>query len=268
MEAVGEIEGGEDRRDEVETGEIEVFDYPACPGATVTEWNGWAEAEENGAAASGQGRSGSARGKSASPAMSANETEGARRSFDAGRAKGREEGRQAERETLAAALTANAERQKQQLGALVARFAEESERYLRAVEQEVVRLSLAVASRILRREAQMDPLLLTGAVRVALGQLAASSEIRLQVPTAELELWREAIEHLPHLAIRPQVTAGEGMRLGDCRIESQVGTVDLGVRAQLAEIERGFFDRAGAGPVEANAAPAEGDAPHAPEARA
>ncbi len=35
------------------------------------------------------------------------------------------------------------------------------------------------------------------------------------------------------------------MLLGDCRIESKVGTVDLGIRAQLGEIERGFFDRAG-----------------------
>jgi hypothetical protein len=35
------------------------------------------------------------------------------------------------------------------------------------------------------------------------------------------------------------------MLLGECVIESKVGTVDLGVRSQLGEIERGFFDRAG-----------------------
>jgi flagellar biosynthesis/type III secretory pathway protein FliH len=49
--------------------------------------------------------------------------------------------------------------------------------------------------------------------------------------------------------MKPQVLVGEGMRLGDCTIESQAGTVDLGVRAQLAEIERGFFDRIPAGSV-------------------
>ena len=49
---------------------------------------------------------------------------------------------------------------------------QERDRYLHAVEHEVVKLALAVAARILRREAQMDPLLLTGAVRVALGQLS------------------------------------------------------------------------------------------------
>ncbi len=51
---------------------------------------------------------------------------------------------------------------------------------------------------------------------------------------------------MPNLALKPVVVAGEGMRLGDCVIESEVGTVDLGVRSQLGEIERGFFDRAGA----------------------
>jgi flagellar biosynthesis/type III secretory pathway protein FliH len=35
------------------------------------------------------------------------------------------------------------------------------------------------------------------------------------------------------------------MRLGDCVIETRMGSVDLGIRAQLGEIERGFFDRAG-----------------------
>ncbi len=254
--------------DEVGGNELEVLDYPACPGVAATEWNGWVDAGGEVAAASAQGRTRNARGNSAGPSSSENETEAASRSFEGGRARGREEGRKAERETQAAAMAAEAERQKRQLGALVVRFAEESERYLRAVEQEVVKLALAAASRILRREAQMDPLLLTGAVRVALGQLAASSEVRLLVPAAELELWREAIAHLPHLAIKPQVAEGEGMRLGDCRIESHVGTVDLGVRAQLAEIERGFFDRAAAEPVGAAAAPTQSVAPNAFEARA
>ena len=107
-----------------------------------------------------------------------------------------------------------------------------------------MKLALAVAARILRREAQMDPLLLTGAVRVALGQLAGTTQVKLRVPDLELELWTEAVALLPKLAVKPAVTAGEGMRLGDCVIETEMGSVDLGIRAQLSEIERGFFDRA------------------------
>jgi flagellar assembly protein FliH len=167
-----------------------------------------------------------------------------RRSFEAGRERGRLEGRQAEREAHAAAHDGAEKQRLRQAAELIGDFARERDRYLRAVESEVVELALAVAARILRREAQMDPLLLTGAVRVALGQLSSSTEVRLRVPAAELELWTEAIALLPNLALKPVVEAGEEMRLGDCAIESEVGSVDLGIRSQLGEIERGFFDRA------------------------
>jgi len=217
--------------------EIETLKYPACPGAgPATEWNGWVEADDSGRAP--------AHTNARNAATSETSADEARQSFESGRERGRQEGRQTEREAQAAAVTAEAESYKRQLAALAAKFSEERDRYLAAVEQEVVKLALAVAARILRREAQMDPLLLTGAVRVALGQLAGSSEVELRVPAAELELWKEAIAHLPHLAMKPVVVTGEGMRLGDCAIESKLGTVDLGVRSQLGEIERGFFDRA------------------------
>jgi flagellar assembly protein FliH len=171
--------------------------------------------------------------------------EEARCSFEAGRERGKLEGRQAEREARAAAQSSGDEMRVRQVTDLIESFAEERDRFLRTVEHEVVELALAVAARILRREAQMDPLLLTGAVRVALGQLSQSTQVRLRVPTAELDLWTEAIALLPNLAVKPAVIAGEGMRLGDCAIETELGSVDLGIRAQLGEIERGFFDRAG-----------------------
>jgi flagellar assembly protein FliH len=178
-----------------------------------------------------------------------------RKSFEAGRERGRQEGRQAEREAQAAALSGAAEQRIRQAAEMIEGFAQERDRFLHAVEHEVVELALAVAARILRREAQMDPLLLTGAVRVALGQLSGSTQVKLHVPPAELDLWTEAMALLPNLALKPTVVTGEGMRLGDCVIETELGSVDLGIRSQLGEIERGFFDRAG-GP-RAQPAPAE-----------
>ena len=172
----------------------------------------------------------------------------ARQSFEAGRTQGFEQGRAAEREALAASLKAKEQIRAEQVAHLAEIFNLERNRYFAAVEPEIVKLALAIAARILRREAQMDPLLLTGAVRVALGQLSASTEVRLRVPAAELDLWSDTIAHLPRLAARPTVLAGEGMRLGDCRLETELGNVDLGLRAQLGEIEHGFFDRATASP--------------------
>ena len=167
-----------------------------------------------------------------------------RNAFAAGRERGIHEGRQLEREAHATAMKAAEDQRRQQSAKLINQIAQERDRYLHAVEKEVVKLALAVAARILRREAQMDPLLLTGAVRVALGQLSGSTEARVRVPAAELDLWKDALALLPNLALRPQVLAREGMLLGDCVIETSLGSVDLGIRSQLGEIERGFFDSA------------------------
>ena len=181
-----------------------------------------------------------------------------RKAFEAGRERGRQEAHQAVHE---AQIAAEAERRRQAAETLTV-FVQERDRYFHAVEREVVELALAVAARILRREAQMDPLLLTGAVRVALGQLAESTEVCLRVPPEDLALWTETVARIPNLALKPSVVSGEGMRLGECLIETGLGSVDLGLRAQLGEIERGFFDRVTAQRAPRNsaeaAAPASG----------
>lgn len=206
-------------------------------------WNGWEDAGEGDAAH----RARTANGNVDRAAADEQLAEECKQSFEAGRQRGRQEGHQIEREAQAAAAKSEEERRKRELARLIEEFATGRDLFLSAVEHEVVKLALAVAARILRREAQMDPLLLTGAVRVALGQLAGTTEMQLRVPAAQIDMWSEAIALVPHLTIKPVVIAGEGMRVGDCVLESKVGTVDLGVRSQLGEIERGFFDRAGEG---------------------
>ncbi len=164
--------------------------------------------------------------------------------FEAGRrqgvAEGREEARATEAQARAQEHAQTEERRLAQVGAALERFAGERDRYLKTVECEAVKLALAVAARILRREAAADPLLLSGAVRVALGQIAASTEARLRVPAAELEMWKEAMATMPKLGVRPAVVADEGMQLGDCAIETALGTANLGIDAQLDEVERAF----------------------------
>jgi len=226
---------------------IEVFTYPATPAPPMPSWEIWG--------GTGMGANGNADlAASASPSttpgaeksrQAAEErlAEEARRSFEAGRECGIHEGRAAEREALAVEKSAVDNLCAEQASRLADGFHAERSRYFEVVESEVVKLALAVAARILRREAQMDPLLLTGAVRVALGQLSATTQVRLRVPPADLDLWTDTVAHLPSRSQKPVVIPGEGMRLGDCVMETELGSVDLGVRAQLGEIERGFFDR-------------------------
>lgn len=225
------------------TEQIEVFQYPAAADApSLASWNGWGGGPEDAFAEDGAPQAAEGGVRAEYEHRLAEET---RRSFEAGRERGRQEGRREEREAQKGAVTAADRQRVQQSATLVERFAQERDRYLQEVEHEAVELALAIAARILRREAQMDPLLLTGAVRVALGQLSDSTEVRLRVPPAELDLWGEAIALLPNLAVKPVLVAEEGMQCGDCALETSLGSVDLGIRAQLAEIERGFFDRAG-----------------------
>jgi flagellar assembly protein FliH len=165
-----------------------------------------------------------------------------RQHFDAGRKAGFEEGRMMEREAM---QRAERGRLKEQLACLASKFDEETSRYLNEVEREVVELALAIARRVLRREVETDPLLLTGVVRVALGQLAKTANVRLKAPPCDVALWMEAIAHIPNLAVRPTVVASEQVSAGDCELETELGSVNLGLQSQLEEIERRFFDRSG-----------------------
>lgn len=159
-------------------------------------------------------------------------------SLRAARIEAGEAGRASERSEQVSQLTAAA----QALTVALKGFTASRDHYLAQVEQEVVRLALAIAARILHREALMDPLLLAGAVRVALNQLASTTEVRLKVPASEHEMWSEMLRLMPNLPLHPEVIADDMLATGDCLLETHLGSVDLGVRSQLAEIERGFFD--------------------------
>ena len=119
-------------------------------------------------------------------------------------------------------------------------FEVERKRYFIDVEAEVVKLALAIAARILHREAKLDPLLLTAAVRVVLDKVTDNSTMELRVPAGELESWKNALEM--DAESRVQLVGDVRLEAGECILEAAVGKVELGIRAQLEEIEKGFFD--------------------------
>lgn len=120
-------------------------------------------------------------------------------------------------------------------------FAAERQSYFRKVEREVVQLALAIAKKILHREAQMDALLLSGAVHAALDRLEETTTAVLRVPPPDGEGWRNAFTGMSENR-RPKLIEDATLRSGDCVLECGMGTIDLSVGAQLDEIGRGFFD--------------------------
>lgn len=119
-------------------------------------------------------------------------------------------------------------------------FGKERARYFTGIEAEVVKLALAIAARILHREARLDPLLLSATVRVALEKVADKSTTTLRVPSVELESWKEVFTTEEKSEL--QLVGDERLEIGECILETNVGRVELGVSAQLEEIEKGFFD--------------------------
>lgn len=120
-------------------------------------------------------------------------------------------------------------------------FEGERQRYFRSVEAEVVKLALAIAKKVLHREAQMDPLLLAGAVRSALDRLEESGGAVLRVAAADRNRWQAALAKISGHK-RPKLVEDAQIKSGGCELETQMGTIELDVDGQLKEIERGFFD--------------------------
>ena len=166
------------------------------------------------------------------------------RSFAEGHAQGIREGRTEEASLQRNRLLEIEAERMAQAASLANEVHEQLKHFLESVEQNVAGLALAIAERVLRREAQLDPLFLVGAVRVALGHLAEGLHVRLRIPSSEAAMWTETISHLPGLRVLPEVVPDSAMQTGDCVLESEMGSADLGLSAQLHTIQHALFDGA------------------------
>src|SRR5208282_6676020 len=65
---------------------------------------------------------------------------------------------------------------RESVNAALGEFARDRAQYYQQVETEVVQLTLAIARKILHREAQVDPLLLAGMVRITLEKIESATK--------------------------------------------------------------------------------------------
>ena len=103
-------------------------------------------------------------------------------------------------------------------------------------------LAVAIARKILHREAQVDPLLLAGVVRVGLDNVAAGTHVRLRVHPDQIQAWLSFFSQQPDLKSLPELIGDATLGLGHCLLETELGSTDLTLETQLKEIEQGFFD--------------------------
>jgi flagellar assembly protein FliH len=123
----------------------------------------------------------------------------------------------------------------------IVNFERERADYYAGVEPELVHLILAVAAKILHREAQVDRMLVAALAKVAVENLQQRSHVVLHVAPEACTEWRDYFaSHL--LGTKVEVLEDSELKAGNCVLETELGTADVGIDAQLKEIERGFFD--------------------------
>jgi flagellar assembly protein FliH len=118
--------------------------------------------------------------------------------------------------------------------------AQRSEYYAR-VESEVVQLTLAIAAKILHREAQVDPMLVAALVRVAVEKLREGSAVTIRVAPGNAAVWKDFFAGQSN-STSVQITEDAALSQYDCMLETELGVANFGLDAQLKEVERGFFD--------------------------
>jgi flagellar assembly protein FliH len=132
----------------------------------------------------------------------------------------------------------------------LADFARERADYYQKIEKEAVLLALSIARKILHREAQVDPLLLMGILRVALDRIEGATGVVLAVHPQQATVWRSYLISRMGPGELPEVVEDPAMALEQCQLRTSMGTADLGLEVQLKEIEQGLMDLLAARPRE------------------
>ncbi len=140
---------------------------------------------------------------------------------------------QAERATVAAAISG---------------FEAQRDEYFARAETEIVQLALAIAAKILHREAQVDPMLVATLVRLALEKLREGSRVTVRVGVGLGERWKAFFAEQAG-AMQVEVLEDSGLSNQDCLLETELGVANLGLDTQLKEVEQGFFDLMALRPV-------------------
>jgi len=127
------------------------------------------------------------------------------------------------------------------IAAAVAAFEAQRAEYFTRVEAEVVQLALAIAAKILHREAQVDPMLIAALVRITIEKMREGSSVTVRVSPGRVQRWKEFFAAQANTA-HVEVVVDAGLSDHDCLLETELGVANFGLDTQLKEVEQGFFD--------------------------
>lgn len=142
---------------------------------------------------------------------------------------------------LSAEYEARSAQEAEKIRRALEQFQIERKDYFTRVESDVVQLALSVASKILHRESQVDPMLVAALVRVAIDKLHDGSSVSVRVPPSQAAKWSVFLAN-PLNGSTIEIVEDAHLGVGDCILETELGSANFNIDAQMKEVEQGFFD--------------------------
>ena len=121
-------------------------------------------------------------------------------------------------------------------------FQQQASDYYGRVEVELVHLALAIAAKILHREAQVDRMLVGALAKVALEKLQQGTKVSVHANPEEVAGWKEYLRSNFSGWVNIEVESDGTVKPHSCVVHTELGETEIGIESQLKEIERGFFD--------------------------
>ena len=124
----------------------------------------------------------------------------------------------------------------------IVRLVRMREELLGQCEQEIVRLVLEVAKKVVQREVSIDREVVLALIKVALSRVSSNTPVTVRVHRDDYQfLETRRHEFLSGENGVVNLVQDRSISRGGCLIETEFGQVDARLEQQFKEIERGFF---------------------------
>lgn len=116
----------------------------------------------------------------------------------------------------------------------------ERHKIIEGAEPEIVRLSVAIAERILHAHVALDPATVLEMTRSAIARIVNRETVTVRINPADIAIMREHRDHLMAMNDIDNMRLIEDQRVdrGGVLIETEAGTIDAKVSTQLREVRR------------------------------
>jgi flagellar assembly protein FliH len=158
--------------------------------------------------------------------------------------------REAFQKGFEAGRTSGLEMAEKKVEAILGRFTESLQKLaaaraelVRATQQDLVRLAVEIARKLVHRELTVDPEIIVTLVRVALDRLSSKAPVVVYLNPEDLQLVESQLQQNPGLFGERDLVlkARADLRRGDCQLESPYGNVDASISEQFKQIEDGLL---------------------------